>query len=179
MPALLLVAAAYIAGTLAAAVLGGPWWWAAAVAVALAAALRLREGPAAARLSEPHAPHALGAPSALVLIAAVALVAAGHARYAEVDARPSPNFANPEGEHDVVAVARADAPLSGAVAPADLPPALLAGAPCAGVAVAFARSKVFCWHRRRARERGIAPSLYNGRAPWACSSCSVSARSCS
>ena len=132
MPALLLVAAAYIAGTLAAAVLGGPWWWAAAVAAALAVALRLREGPATARLSEPHAPHALGAPSTLVLIAAVALVAAGHARYAEVDARPSPNFANLEGEHDVVAVARDDALLSGSVARVDVRVELIDGEPAEG-----------------------------------------------
>ena len=105
MPALPLMAAAFVSGTAAFALLGGPWWATALAAAALGLAAWLRGGPR---------------PTALVLVAAVALAAAGHARFAAAEAAPPPALAALAGTHDVVGVAREDALVTGAVARVDL-----------------------------------------------------------
>ncbi len=108
LPALPLVAASFIAGTVGGAVLGGPWWATLLVAALGAGVVVLVAGRAA-----------LGAP--LVLLAAlVAVAAAGHARIEEAESRPPPPLARLTGTHDVVGVVRSDPQLSGTLARLDL-----------------------------------------------------------
>ena len=108
LPALPLVAASFIAGTVGGALLGGPWW--ATLLVAVLAAL-----VAAAVAGR----RALGSP-VLLLVALVAVAAAGHARVEEAESRPPPPLASLAGTHDVVGVVRADPRLSGTLARLDL-----------------------------------------------------------
>lgn len=109
MPALIVAAGAFVAGTVLAALLGGAWWASALVAVALAAT---------AWLALPRG--RFDRPSAFVLLAAVALLAAGHARLAAVDGRPAPPLASLTGTHEVVGVARRDATVRATLARVDL-----------------------------------------------------------
>ena len=108
LPALPLVAASFIAGTVGGALLGGPWW-----ATLLVAALAALVAAAVA------GPRALGSPL-LLLVAIVAVAAAGHARVEEAESRPPPPLASLTGMHDVVGVVRADPRLSGTLARLDL-----------------------------------------------------------
>ncbi|MCY4454842.1 MAG: DNA internalization-related competence protein ComEC/Rec2 [Chloroflexi bacterium] len=108
LPALPLVAASFIAGTVSGALLGGPWW--ATLLVAGLAAL-VAAGVGGRRV--------LGAPL-LLLVALVAVAAAGHARVEEAESRPPPPLAGLEGTHDIVGVVRTDPRLSGTLARLDL-----------------------------------------------------------
>ena len=109
MPAVPLVAASFIAGSVAGSLLGGPWWATLLVALLAAAASLLLRGPAATTRS-----------GLLVLLAATAVAAAGHARASEAESRPLPPLATLEGTHEVVGVVRSDPRLSGTVARVDL-----------------------------------------------------------
>ncbi len=109
MPALIVAAGAFVAGTVLAALLGGAWWASALLAVALAAA---------AWLALPRG--RFDRPSALVLIAAVALLAAGHARFAAADGEALPPLASLSGTHKIVAVAQRDATVRATFARVDL-----------------------------------------------------------
>jgi competence protein ComEC len=118
LPALPLVAASFIAGTVAGSLLGGPWWatlLVAALASAVAAAL------AGQRAAE--------APALLLLVALIASAAAGHARASEVESRPPPLLASLDGTHEVVGVVRSDPRLSGTLARVDLRVEAIDGAP--------------------------------------------------
>ena len=108
MPALPLAAAAFLAGSVAGSLLGGPWW--ATLVMALVAATAVAVG-----LERRGNERAL-----LVLLTAVALAAAGHARASEAESRPPPPLATLEGVHEVVGVVRSDPRLSGTVARVDL-----------------------------------------------------------
>ncbi|MCY3655095.1 MAG: DNA internalization-related competence protein ComEC/Rec2 [Chloroflexi bacterium] len=108
LPALPLVAASFIAGTVGGAVLGGPWWATLLVATLGAAVVVLVAGRAT-----------LGAPLVL-LVALVAVAAAGHARIEGAESRPPPPLARLSGTHDVVGVVRSDPRLSGTLARLDL-----------------------------------------------------------
>ncbi len=108
LPALPLVAASFIAGTVGGAVLGGPWWATLLVAGLVAAVVVLAAGR-----------RALGAPLVL-LVALVAVAAAGHARVEEAESMPPPLLAALEGTHDVVGVVRSDPRPSGTLARLDL-----------------------------------------------------------
>jgi competence protein ComEC len=108
MPSLPLFAAAFAGGTLAAATLGGPWWLTLLAAGALAGGLPV--SGAAQR----------GTAGVLPLLAAVALAGAGHVRFDAAAARPAAALATVAGAHTVVAVARADATVSGSTARVDL-----------------------------------------------------------
>ncbi|MDE2696563.1 MAG: DNA internalization-related competence protein ComEC/Rec2 [Chloroflexota bacterium] len=108
LPALPLVAASFIAGTVGGAVLGGPWWATMLVAALAAGVVVLVAGRAV-----------LGAPLVL-LVALVATAAAGHARIEEAETRPPPPLARLSGTHDVVGVVRSDPRLSGTLARLDL-----------------------------------------------------------
>ncbi len=121
MPAVPLAAGAFIAGTAAAAILGGPWWATGLVAAAVAAAAWVWRPPRGGLLAP-----------ALVLAGAVAFAAAGHARFAEFDARDAPALATVEGTHDVIGVARADAFVRGSTARVDLSLEEIDGEPVAG-----------------------------------------------
>ena len=109
LPALPLVAASFIAGTVGGALLGGPWWATLLVAVLAAAAVAVAGG---------H--RALDASSMLLLVALIATAAAGHARVGEADGRPQPLLATLDGSHEVVGIVRADPRLSGTLARLDL-----------------------------------------------------------
>lgn len=117
MPAPLLAAAAYVAGTLLAALLGGPWWVTALLAALIALAASVQAGDRRAWL-------ALGA--------AVALAAAGHAHYDAIASRPPPALAALTGTHELEGVARDDARRSGRLAQVDLSVERVDGAPAAG-----------------------------------------------
>ena len=108
LPALPLVAASFIAGTVAGAVLGGPWWATLTIAALSGAVVVALAGRAA-----------LGAPLVL-LVALVAVAAAGHARLEEAETRPPPPLARLTGTHEVVGVVRSDPRLSGTLARVDL-----------------------------------------------------------
>ena len=103
-PAMVLVAAAYVAGTIAGAVLLGSWLLTALVAGLLGASLLLRDGGA----------------RWLIVVAAICAAAAGHARIEAVDARPPPPLAGLHRTAEVIGVARDDAVLSGTRARVDL-----------------------------------------------------------
>ena len=109
LPALPLVAASFIAGTVGGALLGGPWWATLLVAVLVAAVVAVAGG---------H--RALDASSMLLLVALIATAAAGHARVGEADGRPQPLLATLDGSHEVVGIVRADPRLSGTLARLDL-----------------------------------------------------------
>ena len=104
MPSAPLLALAFVAGTMAAAVLGGPWWASMAVAAACAGAWRLTSS---------------GGPT-LVFVAAVALVGAGHARWAAADGAPAPAIASIEGTHVIEGLVSTEPTLTGAFARFDL-----------------------------------------------------------
>ena len=109
LPALPLVAASFIAGTVGGALLGGPWWATLLVAVLVAAVVAVAGG---------H--RALDASSMLLLVALIATAAAGHARVGEAERRPQPLLATLDGSHEVVGIVRADPRLSGTLARLDL-----------------------------------------------------------
>ena len=116
-PAAILVAAAYSGGTALGALLGGPWWQTALLGglIALAAALRApdRRGWA-------------------VLLACVALAAAGHARYQAVASVPPPPLATIEGVRVVTGIAREDARFRGSLQQIDLDVETIDEAPARG-----------------------------------------------
>ena len=104
-PAGILAAGAYAGGTILGALLGGPWWITALLASTLAIAAALR---------------ATTVRGATTLLAAVALAAAGHARYEAVALTPPPPLASMSGTHLVTGVVREDARLRGALQQVDL-----------------------------------------------------------
>ena len=109
LPALPLAAAAFIAGCISGALIGGPWTatlLAALAAGAAVALVRLRRGASTRAL--------------LLLIAVIALAAAGHARGSEADSRPPPPLASLEGVHEITGVVRSDPRVSGAITRLDL-----------------------------------------------------------
>jgi competence protein ComEC len=105
MPALPVVAAAFVAGAFAGAVLGGEWWLTslAAAVVFLGTALWSRSRV-----------------SVFVLLAAAAFAAAGHARFEAAADRPPSALATLAGTHDVVGVIHDDPLLRGTAATVDL-----------------------------------------------------------
>ena len=121
MPAVPLVAASFIAGSVAGSLPGGPWRATLLVALLAAAASLLLRGPAATTQS-----------GLLVLLAATAVAAAGHARASEAESRPLPPLATLEGTHEVVGVVRSDPRLSGTVARVDLRVEAVDGEPQSG-----------------------------------------------
>ena len=105
MPALLLAASAYVAGTVVAATVGGPPWATAALVTTIALAIGLGR-------REPM--------RWLVLPAAVLLATAGHARFEALAAWPPPPLAALSGLHEVEGIARADEVLDGSLVRVDL-----------------------------------------------------------
>ncbi len=104
LPALVLVAGAYVAGSAAAVALGGPWVLTAVLAALLGGAALLVDG------------HARW----LVVVAAVCAAAAGHARLEAIDHAPPPPIASMLGMHEVVGVAREGASRSASRTRVDL-----------------------------------------------------------
>lgn len=102
-PALPLLALAYTGGTVAGAILGGGWHLSAMLGALLAVAALLR-----------------GDRRAWLLVGAVALVAAGHARIQALDSQPPPALASMTGTHEVIGVVRADAEIRGSNQRVDL-----------------------------------------------------------
>jgi len=100
MPAAPLIALGYVAGVGLAAWLGGPWWLGGFLAALAVAALRL---------------HARPAPSLLACIAAVALAAAGHARFDATEAA-RPAILALDGVHRIVGRVEAEPRVSGSQA---------------------------------------------------------------
>ena len=117
LPPLPLLALVFTAGIVAAATLGGPWWATGAVTAALAGAVAAWRPPTQR--------------VALLAVAAVAVAAAGHARFAEADRGPSPALAGLTGTHSVEGVARADAFVSGIFARVDIDVDTVNGEPVA------------------------------------------------
>ncbi|MDP2327023.1 MAG: DNA internalization-related competence protein ComEC/Rec2 [Dehalococcoidia bacterium] len=115
-PALVLVAAAYTAGSVAGAALGGPWWLTAFLASLLGAAVLLRDGGT----------------RWLVVLAAICAASAGHARLEASDAAPPPPLAAVRGVHEVVGVARDDAVTAGTRVRIDLDVESVDGTPVEG-----------------------------------------------
>ena len=109
LPAVPLVMAAFVAGTTASFLFGGPWWASAGLAAIGALALLVAMGPGALRVG-----------TLLVIGAAVAAAASGHARGIDADANPPPAIATLSGTHTIVGVAREDAQLRGTFATVDL-----------------------------------------------------------
>ena len=121
LPALPLAAVAFIAGCISGALIGGPW------TVTLLAALAAGAAVALVRLRRGASTRAL-----LVLIAVVALAAAGHARGSEADSRAPPPLASLEGVHEITGVVRSDPRVSGAITRLDLRVESIDGAAAAG-----------------------------------------------
>ena len=117
MPALPLLALAYVAGCIASATLGGAWWLTVAGAAGLAAL--------AASTVKPR-------PSVLVLAAAIALAGIGHLRFQQASTTPARPLASIEGSHEIVGVAREDATILGTTARVTLHVETLDGAPKRG-----------------------------------------------
>ena len=109
LPALPLAAAAFIAGCISGALIGGPW------TVTLLAALAAGAAVALVRLRRGATTRVL-----LLLIAVIALAAAGHARGSEAGSRAPPPLASLEGVHEITGVVRSDPRLSGTIARLDL-----------------------------------------------------------
>lgn len=114
-PALPLLALAYTAGVVAGAVLGGAWALSGTLAALVAAAALVR-----------------GDARAMLLVGAVALTAAGHARIEAVDAAPPPPLAAMTGTHAVTGVVRADAVITGTSQRVDLDVELVTGTAMGG-----------------------------------------------
>ena len=121
LPALPLVAASFMAGSVVGTLLGGPEWATLLVALlagAVAVGLAGRRG--------------IDASALLLLVALIATAAAGHARAGEAASRPAPLIASLEGRHEVVAVVRSDPRLAGTLARVDLRVEAIDGAPQGG-----------------------------------------------
>ncbi|MQA00110.1 MAG: DNA internalization-related competence protein ComEC/Rec2 [Dehalococcoidia bacterium] len=118
-PAVPLLAAAFIAGTLAGLLLGGSWWLTAVAGALLAATWAVLDTP---RTRERW----------LLILVVLAAAVAGHARFADADARPPSPLAAAEGVHEVVGVAREDASTRGSFARVDLDVESLDGEPIEG-----------------------------------------------
>ncbi|TAJ21989.1 MAG: ComEC/Rec2 family competence protein, partial [Dehalococcoidia bacterium] len=104
-PPLAILAIGYLAGTAAGVFLGGPWWLTSLVGLLLAAASMVaRTAPA----------------SPAILLAAVALASAGHARWQEHAAAAPPPVAAMQGIHSIEGTSREDASVRGTVARIDL-----------------------------------------------------------
>ncbi|MCK9485414.1 MAG: DNA internalization-related competence protein ComEC/Rec2 [Dehalococcoidia bacterium] len=115
LPALPLLGLAYAAGVVAGAVLGGGWYLSAVLAALVALAAFVR-----------------GDSRALLLLGAVALAAAGHARIEAADVAPPPALAAMTGTRAVEGVVRADAVVTGSDQRVDLDVASVDGAPAHG-----------------------------------------------
>ncbi len=105
MPALPAVATAFAAGTFAGAILGGAWWMAALVAAMAFMATAL--------WSRAHI-------SVLVLLAAIAFAAAGHARFDAANDQPPSPLATLDGPHEVTGTIRDDPHIRGTYATAEV-----------------------------------------------------------
>jgi competence protein ComEC len=105
MPPIPLLALAYVAGSFAGAILGGKWLLTMLVAAGLAIALRALANPR---------------PALLVLVAAVALAGAGHARFTLSEATRASSLPGVEGHHTVVGIARSDPRRDGTLARVEL-----------------------------------------------------------
>jgi len=115
-PTLPLLALAFIAGTVSAAALGGSSVAVAATVGLLLLGLRVR-GPV----------------PLLACIAAVAIGAAGHARFEAAASRPPPSIANAvDGQHDIEGVVRRDATVAGVLGRLDVEVERVDGAPVEG-----------------------------------------------
>ncbi|MEX2228847.1 MAG: DNA internalization-related competence protein ComEC/Rec2 [Dehalococcoidia bacterium] len=138
LPAGLVLPSAYALGTWAAAIVGGGWWLSAAAA-----------GIAVLAVRGAVAPRHLA-----VVLAAVVLAGAGHARFLAAAERPPPLLASLTGVHEVTAVLREDATLNGLSARADLDVETIDGAPAGGglrMTVRAPRRPLLAGERIRAR----------------------------
>ena len=116
-PPLAVLSTAYLAGTAAGVLLGGAWWLTVVVGTTLAlAALLARLAPT----------------SMALLVAAVALAGAGHARWEAHAAAAPPPTAAIEGVHTLTGTAREDASVRGTFARIDLDVETVDGAPSSG-----------------------------------------------
>ncbi|MEX2372240.1 MAG: DUF4131 domain-containing protein, partial [Dehalococcoidia bacterium] len=114
-PALPILAMAHAGGVVAGAVVGGPWLLTFLVASLFALTLLLR-----------------GDGRVLLLAAAVAFAAAGHARIEAIDAAPPPPLALLSGAHEVTGVVRADARITGSTQRIDVDVEAIDGVPAEG-----------------------------------------------
>ncbi|MBM4410590.1 MAG: DUF4131 domain-containing protein [Chloroflexi bacterium] len=116
-PPIAVLTAAYLTGTAAGVLIGGTWWLTVVVGVTLAlATLLARLAPA----------------SVAILLAAVALAGAGHARWQTHEASALPPVSVLTGVHTLVGTAREDAPVRGTLARVDLDVETVDGVPSAG-----------------------------------------------
>ncbi len=104
-PLLAVFSVAYLVGTAAGILLGGPWWLTAGVGATVAVAALL------ARLAPTSTP---------LLLAAVALAGAGHARWQAHDAAAPPPIVGVTGIHVLTGIAREDPIVRGRLARIDL-----------------------------------------------------------
>ncbi len=117
LPPIAILVAAYLVGTGAGVLIGGAWWLTTAVGSAFAlASIVVRVAPA----------------SPAVLLAAVALAGAGHARWEAHEAAAPPPISALRGVHTLTAVAREDATVRGTLARLDLDVEAVDGTPSAG-----------------------------------------------
>ncbi len=117
LPPLAILGGAYLVGTGAGVLLGGAWWLTVVVGGMLAAAAILgRLAPA----------------SPAILLAAVALAGAGHARWQAHEAAAPPPVATLRGTHIIEGTAREDASVRGALARIDLDVEAADGTPTSG-----------------------------------------------
>lgn len=104
-PPLAVFSVVYLVGTAAGILLGGPWWLTAGVGATVAVAALL------ARLAPTSTP---------LLLAAIALAGAGHARWQAHDAAAPPPIAGVTGIHVLTGIAREDPIVRGRLARIDL-----------------------------------------------------------